>query len=274
MSIFKICPPRLDDLTATLRELFRGANIIRIPNSSIQPLSTFIVNGKSHKQMGRLINMVEGDLTDIIDAIEEARVANIAGKQSRSVDVNFGLEILEGFLDGFGLPSIGIKEHFKGASKVSFSFKDVKQKYIEAFVLGGVLIGQKINTNNSAIYPILERKADLYIIDSIITSSDFSISADDVENEDFEFNVDKIQRIVSGINSKILVESHSKRAITFKGEEPLPFAFTAIKCHVDSNGEMFLRPTKTSHNVMFNSHEEGENERLPSIDGMIIWDED
>lgn len=273
MSIFRICPPSPDDLTTTLRELFKGANIIRVPNSAIKPLSTFIVNGNYHKRMGSLINMIEGDLMDAIDAIEEAKVANISGKQSRSIDVDFGLEILEGFLDSFGLPSIGIKEHFEGASKVSFSFKDIKQKYIEAIVLGGVLIGHKINVNNSANYPILESKADLYIIDSIITSSDFSISVDDVESEDFEFKIDKIQEVINDINSKIVVESHSKRAITFKGKEPLPFAFTAIRCHVDSGGELFLRPTKTAKNVTFNSHENEENERLTSRDGMIVWDD-
>ncbi len=119
MPLFKLCND--DQLVKTLHGVFK-ANIVRIPEARIQPLGAVASTPEGPRFWGYLHELVEGTL-EARGAIQESRMADIAGKRSRSVNLDLGLQILDGFLRGFGLPSTGIAAKFAGAKTVSFSFQ-------------------------------------------------------------------------------------------------------------------------------------------------------
>lgn len=268
MPILKLCP---DPIVKTLRSVFQ-ANIVRIPESRIQPLTTIIKNGKTRKFWGEISAMVEGDLLSADEAIEKSKMADVSGKQSKSIDLDLGLQILDGFLKGFSLPSAGIQAQFKGAKTVSFSFKEVERKYIQPVVLGGLLTGHVLDSENMANNIVFQREADLFVIDSIITSSDFSINVEQTNTKDFKLDIPTIQSVIGKVDAKVKVESATGLDIIFKGYQPLTFAFTCLRANIDPAGRIIL---KLADNFieMFNHGEDNYEKELLSDDlGMLEWD--
>ena len=195
MPILNLCP---DPIIKTLRSVFK-ANIVRIPERRIQPITTIIKNGKNQRFWGELSALVEGDLLQAQEAIETSRMADVSGKQSKGVELALGLQIMDGFLRGFSLPSAGIQSQFKGAKTVSFSFKEVERKYIQPAILGGLLTGHALDASNTANDAFFKNQANLFIIDSIITSKDFSINVEQSNSKDFKLDIPA--KYLTSINS-------------------------------------------------------------------------
>ena len=269
MPILNLCP---DTIIRTLHSVFQ-ANIVRIPESRIKPITAIIRKGKKQRFWGDLSALVDGDLLQASEAIQISRMADVSGKQSKNVDLALGLEIMDGFLRGFQLPSTGIQAQFKGAKKVSFSFKEVERKYIQPAILGGLLVGHALDAENTANDAFFSRQADLLVIDSIITSKDFSISVEQSDNKDFKLDVPTIQAIIGKGNTKVKVESATGLDITFKGEEALTFAFTCLKSQIDPAGRISLSPADNFKEVFRSMQTNYEKELLSEEIGMIEWDE-
>src|SRR6266576_3515499 len=96
-----------DPLIKTLRQVF-GANIVKIPEERIQPLSTIVKNGSSLFYQGNLAPLLTQDVPELAAVpVKIARMSDVSGKRSRNVSIEIGFEILDGFLRGFGIPSAG-----------------------------------------------------------------------------------------------------------------------------------------------------------------------
>src|SRR2546423_1681464 len=101
MPFLDIC--RGDPLVDTLMGLFH-ANILRVPEERVRSLSVVAsFEGKSSFR-GTLAPLLKGNLPVDIP-ISISRMADLSGKSSRKVNLNLGVQILEGFLQGFSLPS-------------------------------------------------------------------------------------------------------------------------------------------------------------------------
>lgn len=77
-------------------------------------------------------------------------MADVSGKRSRKGSFDLGLQILEGFLKGFGVPLAGIMVKLEGASEVSFSFKNVNRMFVDINALGRALTDCQIDPQNPA----------------------------------------------------------------------------------------------------------------------------
>src|SRR4051794_40580878 len=109
-----------DNLVTTLRDVFH-ANIVRTPEARIQPLAVVASTKRQSDFRGALLPLLKGR-QPIHVALQTSRMADVSGKHSRQVSLDLGLQVLEGFLKGFGLPAAGISAKFAGASSVSFVF--------------------------------------------------------------------------------------------------------------------------------------------------------
>jgi hypothetical protein len=244
MPLFKLCND--DQLVNTLHSVF-NANIVRVPEARINPLCMVAVTPQGPRFWGYLPDLVEGkkDLQNAIDrqkAIGESPMANVSGKKSRSVNLDLGLQILEGFLGGFGLPSAGIAAKFNGAKTVSFSFQGVARSFISPGTLGKLLGDHALDKGNTANDLFFQQAASLLVTDSVITSRDFSIQVGETKSSDFKLDVPAIQNIVGKANAAVKVETTTGLDITFKGDTPLTFAFTCLRCNADSAGRLSLVP--------------------------------
>ena len=238
MGFFSLCSG--DPLSEMVREQF-SANLLRIPEERVKPMRVFAGHNGKIAFRGELVYLVKGEpaLTFPEENFVTSRMADASGKKSKSVSLEFGLDILSGFLrgfaQGFGIPPAKFATAFSGASKVAFSFKGVWRKWVDMGAVGNKLAGRYLNEENPTAKIFLSEKYAFLLIESTITSSDFSMSVEKARSDDFEINISLVKDIVGEAGAAVEVRSTSKRDVTFEGKEPLPFAFTCCRIYLDEN---------------------------------------
>lgn len=228
-----------DPIVSTLQSVFH-ANIVEIPEERIRPLYVVAnLGNKTTSFRGAISALLKSPTTYKDPPVQQSLMANISGSKTRQVDLKFGLQILGNFLNAFGVPSINVNAAFTGATKVSFSFNKVIRYWVDDGVLGGDLIGSVVDSNNpaAAIY-FGPQKYNCYILDSSITSSDFTISVDQSSRGNFQIDVPAIQQIVQKANVQLAVSSSSTTSISFTGQKQLGFAFSCVSASLDASGRI------------------------------------
>jgi len=211
-------------------------------------------------------------------------MADVSGRQSRSVKLDLGLKILDGFLLGFGVFSAAISTQFKKAEKVSFSFKNVQRTYVDGNWLGRSLSGQIIDKGNPSAAIFFGRNPHrLLVIDSIITSNEFSISSEDSNQQGVSLDIPTIEAIVSRANAAVQVRTTSGFDVTFEGNKALTFAFTCLQMFIDPSGrissltpemeQVLLSargavPRSNEYDILYSP----DRVRLSKAPAMLIWD--
>jgi hypothetical protein len=247
---------RADPIVTTLREVF-GANILRIPEERIQPLT--VLARRESKQSFR--GDVETLFDDRLEAMppETGRMADVSGKRTRRVDADVGLEILSGFLSGIGIESPKINAQFAKAQEVSFSFGDVERRYVEPGRIGKALQDKVIDRESPATAIFFGEDAyQLLLVDSVIISNQFTISVDKSSDASFKIDVPAIQQVVGDLHVGVKVSTATELDVSFHGEQKLTFAFTCQRLFVDENGRITqIDP----NNQMLNAAAEGQEIR-------------
>ena len=275
--MFTLC--REDYLISTLRDTFR-ANIVRVPEERIRPLQIVAYSkGKKTSLRGNLGAMLTPDSTFDPQNIAflSSPMADVAGRSSRSVNLDVGLNILEGFLQGLSIPSAGISAQFKGVTEVSFSFQDVERIYIDINELGQKLDNQFLNRTNPASY-IFFNDSDhaCLVIDSVVVSSSFAISIEKTREHDYSLDVPAIQEMVADLNTDIQIKTTAGRDLVFEGEKKLAFAFSCVRMQLDEDGRiMALLPAKDESKMTLRGGSAGgrssANQEMP--DRLLLSDE-
>jgi len=229
-----------DFLITTLRDVF-GANPVRVPEMRLAPLVVLASNGRTTSFRGSLAPLLRGAPAFDID-VARSRTANLSGRRSRQVKAEVGLEILEGFLSGMGLPSAAVAAKFAGAKTVSFSFEDVQRVWVDPAIVGLQLSNKVIDAAQPAATIFLDGTHQFLIVDSTIQSRDFNIKVESASNGGFSLDVPAIQEMVGKVNTALQVSNASSTDITFKGESYLSFAFSCLRLYVDANGKVTSMP--------------------------------
>jgi hypothetical protein len=248
MGLFGLCEQgQHDPLVDALRDTF-DANIVRVPEARIQPLRVLAAKHSKCTYQGELTDLLKGTVPDELSSTQPATdpMANVSGKKSSKVEAGLGLEILGGFLSALNIPSAGLSAKFGGAKEVSFTFGSVSRRYINPSLIGRALNGQAVDPDNTvgAIF-FGDDPWHLIVVDSVITSSDFTLSVDKASSNDFSIDVPAIQDLVGQVNAKVKVESSSSRQITFAGPEALTFAFSSLRLFLDSDGRITRTPPES-----------------------------
>jgi hypothetical protein len=237
----KLCSD--DPLVVLLRASF-GTNLVRIPEARVQPLCCVAVRGKDVAFRGNLgFLLPAGELLEApAFAKAHSSMADISGKQSRSVDVALGLEILGGFLNG--MPAASIAGAFSGAKEVAFSFGNVRREWIDEGWLGHFLPSCLLNLQNLAVRDFTTKpKWGLLIITSIITSDQFTMRVTKANSDDFNLGASALHSLLAKSSAKFGILAATEREVTFKGKQPLTFAFTTVRAHVeDTTGRILATP--------------------------------
>jgi hypothetical protein len=235
MTIVYLC--KNDPLISTIRDLF-DAIPLRVPEERIQPMCVVASNRRKSFFLGRLEHILQ---TGVKSDVLTSQMPDLSGEHTRKVKLHLGLQVLDGFLRGFGVPAMGIESAFDGATEVSFSFRDVRRKYVEITRLGKSLAKQKINLQNPVASIFNEgKKFDLLVIDSIITSSDFTIRVDKKKNENFRIDLPLVQSLIAQADTMVQVSSATGFDLTFQGSRHLTFAFSCVRFFLDLAGTIFL----------------------------------
>ncbi len=281
MSFLGLCDG--DPLVKTLTDVF-GANIVRVPEQRVRPMTVLSSHGGKSSFRGALAPLLVG-VSSLDIAIASSRMADVSGKRSRSVSLDLGLNILDGFLKGLGIPSAGISAKLSGASEVSFTFKNVVRDFVDIGSLGRALTGLKVDRENPAAAIFFQNQGYTFlVIDSVITSSDFSIAVTRKQNSSFALDVPAIQQIVSEAKVNVQVTTTTGYDLTFQGDKHLSFAFSCVRLYLSDIGEITALPPEDEVPALrtaFRKMEGPEHLTLYTPDrvllnkggGMLSWDE-
>lgn len=254
--MIKLCKD--DDLLTILKGTFR-ANPISIPEERIEPLKVLSLENKKLSYIGKIDNLFLGE-SELNVEILNSQMSNLSAKKSKSVETNLGLQVLDGFLEGFGIQGGKLKFAFEGVEKVSFSFKNVLRRYIDKGELFNALEERKFNLKNPINKFFLEEKATCIIIDSVITSNNFSIIVEKTNKKDFQLNIPDIHNAIN-FNNNLKINSNNSTELSISGKKPLAFAFTGfiLKCDIDGSIYFDNEPDE----MYLTKHPEEDIEDLP-----------
>lgn len=233
MGVLGLCSG--DPIVDTLREVFH-ANIIRVPEQRYATLCVLAAQGGNVTFRGALANLMKGDPPKFPEAAF-SQMTDIAGKKTKSLNVDLGLKILDGFLKGMGASSAGIDAKFAKVQKVTYSFANVRRLWVDDGAVGRILVGKMIDSTNPAAAIFFGKDAYAFLVlDSVITSNEFTIAVDKTSDANFGFDVPGIQNILGQSAGKIDITTATGYELTFKGATPLAFAFSCVQFSLSSDG--------------------------------------
>jgi hypothetical protein len=242
MNLF--CRP--EDPILNLLHSILNANLVRIPDGRLAPLMVLELSAQKHLKLRTLLPHIlsfptEVDLNERL--FETKPLASISGEKTTRTDAGLGLKILNGFLQGFGASLPNLNFHFKDATKVSFSFESVMTTWVDNGLLGKSLSNQTINKNNPMTAGFFANPpSTLLVIDSIITSAHFSMCVEESTHDEFEIDFEALKKELGQAKTKLEAFESGKRTVTFRGTNPLPFAYTCIRLELNGQGKIVAMP--------------------------------
>lgn len=230
-----------DPVVEYLRSTF-GANIVRIPRASLRPPEVLAARKGDTRTMGQLGDILVAAPAFILDPgdVYEEPTPPVLAQKTQAVALDLGLDILDGVLQGFGVPKAGLGGAFAPKSAISFTFHDVRRVYVEPNRLGRALQGHTVDRENPAttLYFQDQDPWHLLLIDSVFTSPGFTVLASRSRTESAHVDVPTLQQLVSNVSAKVNVSSSVSSEVSFTGEERLTFAFTCLEVTLDRDARI------------------------------------
>ena len=221
MSLFPVCED--DPLMKAVREATGGGVPVRVPEEKFHPLDAAWVRGPQAKYKGPLRGYLTGN-PDLSVMLHSSDMASVSAAQSNEVRWDLGLQILEGLLKGVGAEGVGLKLKEKKISKVSFAVSGVKRLYVEQAELSRALAGQAVDAKLMIAKDFLEYPESLRVIDSVMTSSAFTMRVDASSAVDFRLDVPVLEELLAAAKVRATAFSNTGHELHFEGANRLVFA--------------------------------------------------
>jgi len=231
-----------NNITSHLREHF-AANPLKTPESRIKPMTVLEIEGKTSKFLGEFKYLVDGSINPSIPILEDP-VAEISGKKTKDIDIEFGIKILDGFLSSFGIDMASISVGLNSAQNLKFSFADVRRQYIDPLQFSAFIIDNNIKAkqNNFMLRDSKSKKQiRIALVSDVIVSNNIAISALDKNNLETAINIPLIQNIAE-CSPELAFENASETEIKFiSPDKDLTFAFSAFELIINPESNRFER---------------------------------
>lgn len=274
MAYLRLCTG--DPLMSLLYDVF-GANVVRVPDTRIQPGGVIALrDGRSHFR-GMLAPLLRGDAPLVVPT-SESDVADISGRRSRAVALDLGLHILRGFLAGLGMPAAGVSAQLQGVSQLAFSFPAVRRRAVDSNQLGRMLGEHTLEpTNPAAAIFFGERPYSLLVIDSVLISSRITLRLAGKGRQKLQLDVEGLQQIFSGVGARAIVTDTPTTELHIESPSALSFAFSCVRLYLDREGAISAMPPDLAPR-MLGSHPSTplryspDRVMLGAQPGLVGWD--
>jgi hypothetical protein len=201
-----------------------GYNPVRLPRADLQPFTLLTRSGPALKVLGPLSDIVTTNASPPSISLDKA-AADINGQRSDGINIDFGLKVLAQLLEALGAPSLGLNFAYKNASKVEFSYENVLRDALTVTALDRYLNNAQPQVSTS-LFNKLDEADEAFVISEVLKSNAFAVNATNTNGTSVEVDVPGIKDIL-GINTKVEVSSEDDRKVSYKGGQPLCFAFIA-----------------------------------------------
>ncbi|MEI8307315.1 MAG: hypothetical protein WCF99_09640 [Chloroflexales bacterium] len=276
MSLLHLC--RTDPLVALIYDLF-SANMVRVPDSRIRPLSVIVHRAGQSSFRGSLLPLLsEARALGVRPATSE--LTDIAGRRSRRVTLDLGLHILRGFLKGLGLPSAELASKLGDAAYLSFAFPSVRRVAYDIGALGWALAGRSIDRQNPAAAILFGRsRYELLLIDSILTSSQISVVFSKEQGQRLNIDTSALSNTFASVGGQVNSSDDSEVELTLTSPQDLTFAFTCVRLFFDLEGHITAMPPDNRLRTLGDGAESATQVRyspdrvlLSNQPGLLSWD--
>lgn len=209
-----------------------GYNVVRLPKADIQPLQVLSRQGRNLGRLGDLADiMLPGEAIALPEIRQDVRAANISGQKTSNFNIGIGLNILGTIIGAIGGSSLGLDLAYKGGRTIQFEFQDVYEDSIKVTALDKFLADADIDPYSRHVANLLEAD-ELYIINSSIKSTKFTVEAYKKDGAALELKIPVIQEIVGG-EVKVSGDAETTSQLTYESPEPLVFGFQAVQLFYD-----------------------------------------
>ncbi|MCI4667154.1 MAG: hypothetical protein MRZ79_03270 [Bacteroidia bacterium] len=236
-----------DGLVKLVKEELHAV-LIRVPQEIYKPLAVLVMDPD-----GNIIPPIRGNFANYLTAKDDfelrsedltpTRVANISGKETIAFDTDLGLKILDGYLKGF-LGGLGVSVpsftfEINSSKTMSYTFEEVYRIALDHGMLGDHLMIHQLNVDSPAVSQFLGENANqMLLIDQTFVSKEFNITFQTEKQGKLELELDALVDAVGSISEHLEVSRKSSSTVSFKGDNPLPFAFSCIKLVIDDKGNV------------------------------------
>jgi hypothetical protein len=173
------------------------------------------------------------------EILREEKLSNLSGKQTRAIDLDASLQLLDGFFSAIGAAvGIGkIKAEFenKHASKVRFQLKDATRDSVDAFEFGKSLIPCKLNGRQ----PFVRPGNRYYAVTGVLRSKSITLHSEDETSTKIGLDIGALHNAVD-VGGKIAVSSDAEGEATYTGLTPLAFGVELVELLYDDNESKFF----------------------------------
>ncbi len=265
-----------DPLLSLVHDLF-GAHPVRVPDARIRPLSVVVHrHGRSFFRGSLLPLLTDSSPLSVQPSVSQ--VIDISGRRSRQVRLDLGLNILRGFLRGFGLPTTELTTSIQGATTVAFSFPTAMRIAYDLNALGWALAGRAIDPANPAAAILFEQKPyELLLIDAVLTSRHLTITLSGAKGQRLNVDVGALRQILDGVGGQASLNGESDVEITLASPHDLTFAFSCVRLFFNADGYITSMPPDLSRRVLSSSSEalvrySPDRVLLSAQPGLLVWD--
>lgn len=239
---FRLCSHE-DPFTSRVREIYR-CNTVRAPRSGIDPTDVLAARKRRAERRGSLLTMLEREQPIELPAIKRSHATEMAGTQSADIEVGIGIDLTATFLHALGIPLLGAEATatlWKGATTMSFEVRDAEQHEVDVGELGEALIGSRVRRSSPAAAVFFaEPKVRMFVLTRTLTSRHFGVRSSVKGGQSLDVSVDAISDIIGRGDPKIEWHKESTDVLTFKGHEPVTFAFAAVPCVMTSDETFYF----------------------------------
>lgn len=271
-----------DPVETLLRRTFK-ADIMRVPDARVQPLGTIARRGANARLWGDLSPLLQGPSPLTLKAGAATPLPDLRGMQTSAVDMDVGMDLLGGFLQGFGVATdaLKLKAALGATRKLTFSFEEVERVSIAPALLGRALGDRKLQIDGTATKLFLVdgpwgAPYELLIISSVLRSGCFKIHLQETRKQEVALALPQIQGVLG--NTEVTVEQSADQEVSFRRSEKKgapTFAFTTLRVYLQADGAMTLAPA--SHRGGLESMEVAveplQQRILGDHSGLVTFDE-
>ncbi|MCX7859047.1 MAG: hypothetical protein N2385_03075 [Chloroflexus sp.] len=265
-----------DPLVSLVHDLF-GANPVRVPDARIRPLSVVVHRRGRSMFRGSLLPLLT-DSSPLSVQPSVSQLIDISGRRSRRVNLELGLNILKGFLRGFGIPTAELSSTLQGAATVAFSFPTAMRLAYDVNALGWALAGRAIDRANPAAAILFEQTPyELLLIDSVLTSRHITITISGAKGQRLNVDVDALRQMLGDLGVNAGINNDSELEVTLASPHDLTFAFSCVRLFFNDEGYITTMPPDLDRRVL--GSESGIRVRyspdrvmLSEQPGLLVWD--
>ena len=213
-------------------------NLLSVPREKADVGDAYVATATGVSTPGQLRHLLKPDLA-MPDVTRGEKMTDLAGKQTRGIELKAGLKLLEDFFSAIGADMVVGKiraeyEH-KRTGQLRFRLRNATRDSVDAFAFGKALIPCHLNEKQ----PFVAEGNRYYVTVGVVRSTSITVTAQDESENKIDIDLNAIKSAVSA-QGKLGVEKGREGELTYEGAVPLAFGVELVELTYDTDEQKFL----------------------------------